>query len=79
MRNFATIVIATIALAQPALAVAGDTATDSHAKPASFVPHAPTNQHVYGAPIEPAIMGHGAASHHKKTPKKRPPSPQKPG
>jgi hypothetical protein len=79
MTNFAMILFAAIALAQPAMSVAGDTAADSRAKPTSFVPHAPTNQHVYGAPIEPPIMGHARVSHHKKTLKKRPPSSQKPG
>ena len=78
MTNFATTLFATLALAQPAITVAGDSATDSHAKPTSFVPHAATNQHVYGSPIEPAVMGHAKASHHKKTPKKRPANPQKP-
>jgi hypothetical protein len=77
MTNFAVILLAAIALLQPALSVAGDSATDSRAKPNSFVPHAPTNQHVYGAPIEPAIMGHAKASHQKKTPKRRSLGPQK--
>jgi hypothetical protein len=77
MTNLAIIVFATAALVQPALSVAGDTATDSRAKSNSFVPHAPTNQHVYGAPIEPAIMGHAKTSHHKKTPKKHSLSTQK--
>jgi hypothetical protein len=71
MTNFAVILLASSALVQPALSIAGDTASDTRAKPNSFVPHAPTNQHVYGAPIEPAIMGHAKTSHHKKTPKKR--------
>jgi hypothetical protein len=60
------------ALVQPALLVAGVTA-DSGAKPkpSSFVPHPHTSHHVYGAPVQPVIGGHGKTSHHKQSPKKR--------
>jgi hypothetical protein len=74
MTRFATTVLAAVTLMQPALSVAGDKPTDSCAKPNSFVPHAHTNTHVYGTPIQPAIVGHAKASHHKQTPKKRSPS-----
>jgi hypothetical protein len=38
-------------------------------KPTSYVPHPHSNQHVYGAPIQPAIMGR-AKTHHQHAPKK---------
>jgi hypothetical protein len=64
------------ALMQSALSVAAGNSTDSRAKPSSFVPHPHTKSHVYGAPIQPAIVGHSKASHHKNTPKKRPSRPK---
>jgi hypothetical protein len=70
MTRFAITVLAAVTLVQPALSVAGDTS----AKPNSFVPHARTNTHVYGTPIQPAIVGHAKTSHHRQTPKKRSPS-----
>jgi hypothetical protein len=71
MTKFAITVLAAFTLVQPALSVAGDKPTDSRAKPNSFVPHTHTNTHVYGSPIQPAIMGHSKASHPKHTSKKR--------
>jgi hypothetical protein len=71
MTRFATIVLAAVTLLQPAWSVAGDKGTDSRAKPNSLVPHPHTNTHVYGAPIQPAIVGHAKTSHHKQTLKKR--------
>jgi hypothetical protein len=71
LTKFAIAVLAAITLMQPALSVAGDKATDSRAKPSSFVPHPRTSHHVYGAPIQPAIVGHAKSSHNKHTPKKR--------
>ena len=71
MTKFVLTVLAAITLVQPALSVAGDKSTDSRAKPNSFVPHPHTNQHVYGTPIQPPIVGHSKTSHQKHTPKKR--------
>ena len=71
MTKFAITVLTAVTLVQPALSVAGDKPTDSTAKPNSFVPHPHTNHHVYGAPIQPAIVGHAKTSHHKHGPKKR--------
>jgi len=79
MKKFAIIVLAAVTLMQSAMSVAGDKSTDSRTKPTSFVPHPHTNTHVYGAPIQPAIVGHAKTSHHKQTPKKRSSSPKKPG
>jgi hypothetical protein len=71
MTKFAITVLAAITLVQPVLSIAGDKSTDAPAKPNSFVPHPHTNQHVYGTPIQPAIVGHAKTSHLKHTPKKR--------
>jgi hypothetical protein len=70
MRKFAIGVLVTATLAQPALSLAGDNSAASGKTPTSYVPHPHTNQHVYGAPIGPAIMGHGKTIHHQHTPKK---------
>jgi hypothetical protein len=70
MTKFAIAVLAAIALVQPTLSVAGVQSTNPAAKPTSFVPHAHTNQHVYGSPIGPAIMGRAKTSHHRHAPKK---------
>jgi len=69
MTKFAIAVLAAITLAQPALSIANVQSTNPAAKPTSFVPRH-TNQHVYGAPIGPSILGHAKTSHRKHTPKK---------
>jgi len=71
MPKFAIAVITAVALVLPALSVAG---ADANAKPSSFVPHPHTKTHVYGSPIQPAVVGHAKTSHHKSAPKKRSPS-----
>jgi hypothetical protein len=71
MTKFVIAVLAAVTLLQPVLSVAGVKPPDSGAKPSSFVPHPHTSHHVYGAPIQPAIVGHGKTSHHKHVPKKR--------
>ena len=73
MQRFA-IMLAAFTLAHAALSVAGDKTSDTAAKPSSFVPHPHSNSHVYGAPIQPAIVGHSKTSHHKHSPKKSAPS-----
>ena len=75
MTKFVSIALAA-ALMQPALSVAADGSTDTRAKPSSFVPHPHTTSHVYGSPLQPAIVGHSKASHHKNTPKKQPSNPK---
>jgi hypothetical protein len=75
MTKFVSIALAA-ALMQPALSVAADGSTDSHPKPSSFVPHPHTQSHVYGSPLQPAIVGHSKASHHKNPPKKQASSPK---
>ena len=73
MTKFVIAVLAAVTLVQPALSVAGVNLADSGArpKPSSFVPHPHTSHHVYGAPLQPAIAGHGKTSHHRHAPKKR--------
>jgi hypothetical protein len=71
MTKFAIAVLAAITLVQSAVSVAGDKSTDAPVKPNSFVPHPHTNQHVYGSPIQPPIVGHAKTSHQKHAPKKR--------
>jgi hypothetical protein len=73
MTKFMIAVLAAVTLVQPALSVAGVKLADSGArpKPSSFVPHPHTSHHVYGAPMQPATVGHGKTSHQKHVPKKR--------
>jgi len=63
MTKLMLMVLAAAALTQPASSVAAD-------KPTSYVPHPHSNHHVYGTPIQPAILGHAK--------KKRPSNPQGP-
>jgi hypothetical protein len=77
MTKFATTVLAAVTLMLPALSGAGDQPTD-RAKPNSFVPHPHSNSHVYGTPIQPAIVGHATTSRHKQTPKKQTPKKRSP-
>jgi hypothetical protein len=70
MRNLAIIVVAALTLVVPVLSVAGDQPADAAAKPSSFVPHAHSKQHVYGAPIPRPIVGRAKTAHHKHAPNK---------
>lgn len=69
MQRFA-ILFAAFTLAHAAIALAAGVTADAPAKPSSFVPHPHSNSHVYGTPIQPAIVGHSKTSRHKHTPKK---------
>ena len=71
MTKFVITLLAAVTLMQPALSVAGDKPTVSGAKPNSFVPHHHANHHVYGAPLEPVMVGHAKTSHYKNASKKR--------
>ncbi|MGC1523777.1 MAG: hypothetical protein WA803_19705 [Steroidobacteraceae bacterium] len=71
MTTFASSLLAALLLAQPLLSAAADSPPNGGGKSSSFVPHAHTSHHVYGAPIGPAIVGHAKASHRRHTPKKR--------
>ncbi len=65
MRTIATLVVAAITLAEPALPVAGATAAAADSKPSSYVPQTGAHSHIYGTPIQPPILGHAKSSHHK--------------
>jgi hypothetical protein len=69
MKKFA-VMLSAFMLTQSATAVAGDQPAGPRAKPSSFVPHPHTKSHVYGAPIQPAIVGHAKTAHQKQRPKK---------
>jgi hypothetical protein len=71
MTKLAITVLACVTLMHPALSLAGNNPNDSGKKPNSYVPHPHTNHHVYGAPMQPAIVGHAKTSHHKHAPKKQ--------
>ncbi len=71
MNKFVLIVLATFTLMASGLSVAGDKTTDAPAKSSSFVPHPHTSRHVYGTPIQPAVVSHARTSPHKQTSKKR--------
>jgi len=68
MTKFAIAVLAAVTLIQPALSVAD---AQPGVKPSSYVPRAHTNQHVYGSPMEPVIVGHAKNSHRKQVPKRQ--------
>jgi hypothetical protein len=71
--KFAITVLIAVTLAQPAPSIAGGVPNGSSDKPNSYVPQPHTNQHVYGSPIGPAILGRAKTSHHPHAPKKRSP------
>jgi hypothetical protein len=71
MWKFAIAVLAALTVLQPARLLAGDQPNSSGTKPSSLVPHAHTKNHVYGSPIQPAILGHARNSHRKRAPQKR--------
>jgi hypothetical protein len=74
MRIAITVLAVAVTLVQPALSVPAGKSTDARAKPTSFVPHSHSNTHVYGSPIQPAIVGHTKTFHQSRTPKKKPSS-----
>jgi hypothetical protein len=63
MTKFAIAILAAATLVQPAMSASVDT-------PNSYVPHPHTYHHVYGAPIQPAIVGRAKTPHHQHAPKK---------
>lgn len=71
MTKYALALLAAMTLAQPALSVGGDKPSGCDPKTSSFVPHPHTSNHVYGTPIQPAILHHRKTSHSKYVPKKR--------
>jgi len=72
LKTFAIAVLAAAALAPPTPSIADINPSGSAAKPVSLVPHAHTNQHVYGTPIGPAIVGRSKAVHRAKPAHRKP-------
>jgi len=70
MTTIAITMLAAIALAGPSLSVADGKPPDSGSKPSSYTPQPHTNRHIYGAPIQPAIVGHANTSRHKHAKRK---------
>jgi hypothetical protein len=71
MTKIAITVLAAITLAGSTVSVASGEPIDSGSKPSSFAPQPHSNDHIYGAPIEPPIVGHAKASHHNHVQKQR--------
>jgi len=71
MTKIAITVLAAITLAGSTVSVASGEPINSRSKPSSFAPQPHSNDHIYGAPIEPPIVGHAKASHHNHVQKKR--------
>jgi hypothetical protein len=71
MAKYALTLLAAVTLAQPVLSASADKPSDCDAKTSSFVPHPHSSHHVYGAPMQPAIVHQGKISHRHDTPKKR--------
>jgi len=71
MNKSAMIILVALTFALPKQGVAENNTAASGAKPTSFVPHSSAHNHVYGSPIQPAIVGHRKASHQKHTPAPR--------
>jgi hypothetical protein len=76
MKKFAIMLLAAVMLMPSAPSLA-DQSTGATPKPSSFVPHAHSNSHVYGSPLQPAGVSHSNVSHHKHTPKKPASTPKK--
>jgi hypothetical protein len=72
MTRFTTAVFAAIALAAPGPTFAEVKPAASHPLPSSYAPRPHSEQHVYGSPIEPRIVGHAQASYHKHATTKQP-------
>jgi hypothetical protein len=74
MTKIAITVLVAITFAGSTVSVASGEPTGSGSKPSSYAPQPHSNDHIYGAPIEPAIVGHAKASHHNHVQNKRSPN-----
>ena len=74
MTTIARALLAAIMLAGATLAAAAPPSADPRTKPSSYAPRPRTNGNVYGSPIDPPIVGHGAAARHAHAHGKRPTS-----
>jgi hypothetical protein len=71
MTKIAITVLAAITLAGSSVSVASGEPIDFGPKPSSFAPQPHSNDHIYGAPIEPAIVGHAKGSHRNHVQRKK--------
>ena len=71
MTKIAITVLAAITLAGSAVSAASGEPAASGSKASSYAPQPHSNEHIYGAPIDPPIVGHAKASHHNHVQKKR--------
>jgi hypothetical protein len=71
MTRLAPAALAAVLLTASAPAFAAAKPTHPHAPPSSYAPGPHTNQHVYGSPIEPRIVGQAQPLQHKRTTTKR--------
>ena len=76
MTKIAITMLAAITLAGSTVSVASGEPFNSGSKPSSLAPQPHSNSHIYGAPIEPPIVGHAKVSHHNQVQKKRSMSPK---
>ena len=76
MTKIAITLLAAIALAGSAMSTLRAEPANSRSNPSSFAPQSHSNGHVYGAPIEPPIVGHAKTSHHNPVQKKRSANPK---
>ena len=63
MTKLAIAVLAAIVVAMPSRVLAASKPTGSSPPPSSYAPRPHSNQHVYGSPIGPPIVGSGRSSH----------------
>jgi len=71
MAKIAITVLAAVTLAGSAVSAASGGPIASGSKPSSYAPQPHSNDHIYGAPIEPPIVGHANVSHHSHVQKRR--------
>jgi hypothetical protein len=69
--TIAKLVLGAAALSISGTAVATGTPPNSHPLPSSYAPQAHSDNHVYGSPIGPAVVGQSAAVHRLHASKKQ--------
>ena len=66
MKAMATAALAALIVMISVPALPGDAPKSSGSKVSSYAPQAHNKRRVYGAPIQPPIMGHRKSAHHKQ-------------
>jgi hypothetical protein len=72
MKRLATACLAATTLAHSSLTLAASTPADTHALPSAYAPRPHGGSHVYGAPIDPPIVGHAAPPPERLVPTRQP-------